>query len=385
METVLITDGEQRSALAVARSLGSAGYRILVASAHPLPMAGGSRFCQRSFRTPDPTTDPIGYTDSIAAISKREPTDWVIPITESALKCLLPARQRLSGQLPFPSSEVFEAVSNKARLLQVARDAGIDVPQQVVVVSAEESPPVWSGSWPLVVKPSRSVNAGHRYSVRYASNQEELQACICAMPSSAFPLLLQERVIGPGTGVFLLVWDGIVRATFAHRRIREKPPSGGVSVVAESIEADPELVAASARLLQQFGWQGVAMIEFKHDTRSGRTVLMEVNGRFWGSLQLAVESGVDFPRLLLASAAGHVAEPPPPFRVGHRVRWWWGDVDQVFMRLRGTARGLNLVESTPARRRAIRDFLVERAQNEILHLDDPWPAVRETINWVLRR
>ena len=385
METVLITDGEQRSALAVARSLGRAGYRILVASAHSLPIAGGSRFCQRTIRVPDPTDNPGAFADAIATISEQERADWVLPITESALKSLLPARQRLCGRLPFPTAEAFEAISDKARVLDAARAVGIDTPYQIVVRSAEEAPATWDGSWPLVVKPSRSVNSGHRFSVAYASSAGEMRACIRAMPASAFPLLLQERIIGPGTGIFLLIWDGIVRAGFAHRRIREKPPSGGVSVVAESIEADPGFVALSAKLLHEFGWLGVAMVEFKHDTRSGRTVLMEVNGRFWGSLQLAVDSGVDFPRLLIDCASGDPPGALPTFRVGHRGRWWWGDVDQVIMRLRHSARELSLVEATPGRGRAIREFLAERASNEILRRDDPWPAVRETINWVLRR
>ena len=38
------------------------------------------------------------------------------------------------------------------------------------------------------------------------------------------------------------------------------------------------------------------MVEFKHDERDGVPKLMEINGRFWGSLQLAIDAGVDFPR-----------------------------------------------------------------------------------------
>src|SRR5439155_393437 len=79
--------------------------------------------------------------------------------------------------------------------------------------------------------------------------------------AGAFPVLLQRRVRGPGEGLFLLRWNGRVLAAFAHRRLREKPPAGGVSVYRESIAAPPELVAAGTRLLEVLDWRGVAMVE----------------------------------------------------------------------------------------------------------------------------
>jgi predicted ATP-grasp superfamily ATP-dependent carboligase len=50
---------------------------------------------------------------------------------------------------------------------------------------------------------------------------------------------------------------------------------------------------------------GVAMVEFKLDRRKGNAAkLIDVNGRFWGSLQLAILSGVDFPYYLYQLAVG---------------------------------------------------------------------------------
>jgi predicted ATP-grasp superfamily ATP-dependent carboligase len=60
-------------------------------------------------------------------------------------------------------------------------------------------------------------------------------------------------------------------------------------------------------LLGQFDWQGVAMVEFKVEANTGTPYLLEVNGRFWGSLQLAIDAGVDFPALLVDAATG---KPP---------------------------------------------------------------------------
>ena len=43
---------------------------------------------------------------------------------------------------------------------------------------------------------------------------------------------------------------------------------------------------------------GVAELDFVNDSRDNTPKLMEINPRFWGSLQGAISEGVDFPFLL---------------------------------------------------------------------------------------
>jgi predicted ATP-grasp superfamily ATP-dependent carboligase len=195
---------------------------------------------------------------------------------------------------------------------------------------------------------------------------------------------VQERVIGPGIGVFVLLWDGELLAAFAHRRIREKPPSGGVSVLSESIPLDPGLLARSDALLRDFDWQGVAMVEYKIDQKTGIPYLMEVNGRFWGSLQLAIDAGVDFPNLLVAAACGHPTPPVVDYKVGARLRWEWGDVDNLVVRLRRSRAALALPQGAPGRFKGILGFaraFGPGTRGEVLRGDDPRPFLRETLDW----
>ena len=80
---------------------------------------------------------------------------------------------------------------------------------------------------------------------------------------------------------------------FQHRRLHEVPISGGASALRESVALDPRLLGHSVRLLAALRWTGLAMVEFRLGSEG--PVLMEVNGRIWGSLPLALKSGVDFP------------------------------------------------------------------------------------------
>jgi predicted ATP-grasp superfamily ATP-dependent carboligase len=243
-----------------------------------------------------------------------------------------------------------------------------------------------------VLTPGRSSGEGpdgrRQLTVRHAASAAELRVAAAELPEAAFPLLLQQRIVGPGVGIFLLLWEGAELAVFAHRRIREKPPAGGVSVYRESIPADPMLVARSRALLEQFSWEGVAMVEYKVDDRTGVPYLMEVNGRFWGSLQLAVDAGVDFPRLLVELALGNRPAPVRQYRVGVRSRWWMGEVDHLLARLRRSPTELALPPGSPGRIAAVREFLTcwrPNDRSEVLRWSDPVPALRELAEWIRRR
>jgi hypothetical protein len=75
------------------------------------------------------------------------------------------------------------------------------------------------------------------------------------------------------------------------------------------------------------------MVEFKV-TDNGSPYLMEVNTRFWGSLQLAIDAGVDFPWLLYQLACDTRPDAVAEFRPGIRLRWLLGDIDSLYLTLR---------------------------------------------------
>lgn len=381
--TVIITDAEQRAALAAVRSLGSAGYRVVVCSSAARPLAGASRFAARSEQVPDPLRDPDAYLESVVALARAADAALVLPIAEPSILPILEHRERFDpAVIPFPGHERFLRLSDKAELMRVAPRFGIAVPAQVRIERANDALPE-TIAYPVVVKPARSVaisgDARVKLSVRHARDRVELDRMLRELPEAAYPLLLQERIVGPGVGMFLLRWQGQTLAAMAHRRIREKPPSGGVSVMRETVPAPPDLVQRSEQLLDAFGWSGVAMVEYKLDS-AGVPYLMEVNGRLWGSLQLAIDAGVDFPRLLVEAALGAPVKPVVSYRLV-RSRWWWGEVDHLLARWRRRSAG---DEALPGRLRTTLDVLRPwhpRCTEEVFRWSDAKPFIRETRDW----
>jgi predicted ATP-grasp superfamily ATP-dependent carboligase len=214
-------------------------------------------------------------------------------------------------------------------------------------------------NFPAVLKPHRSIiYSKERWitaSVHYANSVQELKETVARHEYlSQHPFLIQEYIAGTAQGIFALYDHGRPTAFFAHCRVRENPPSGGVSVLSESIPINPEQQRMAQAILDSVGWHGVAMVEFKV-APDGAPYLMEVNGRFWGSLQLAIDAGVDFPWLLFQLATGKDLDEVNAYSIGVRWRWWLGDLARLGKVLVGN--GLSPHRPVPGKMRSVLQFL----------------------------
>ena len=379
--SALLTPGDLRSALAVTRSLGRRGIKVTVADEGGKSLAGTSRYCQASVRVPSAARSGEAFVSAIRQEVARGKHRVVIPADDISLSLIAQARSEFEGltALPLPDFETVQTAHDKGALTALAAEAAIPVPRTVILRGpADLEGAINQVGFPAVVKArvSRFLHGGQWRTggaVHYVRTAAELDDAFRAVHAVVPCPLVQEHIPGDGRGVFVLMNRGRLRAAFAHRRLREKPPSGGVSVLSESIGLDPKLLEHAERILEALKWHGVAMVEFKRDSRDGVSKLLEINGRFWGSLQLAVDSGVDFPYLLYRLAVDGDIDPVFTYRVGVRLRWWLGDLDWLLIRLR--ERG-----SLARRLKALPEFLRPAgrgARAEGFRPDDPAPAIRE--------
>lgn len=389
---VLITDADNRSALAATRSLGARGHIVTVAAERHPALASVSRYASAVESCPRPSADPQGFVAAIVEIATRQRIDVLLPMTEITT-LLLTEHQHLLPEhcrLPFPPMECVARASNKAYVVQAADELGVPTPATRIVNSVTEASALAETlTFPAVIKPARSrvqtPSGWISTAVSYAADRDVYSRKIQSLRPEEYPLLIQERIQGPGVGVFACFDRGKPVAWFTHRRIREKPPSGGVSVLRESAPLDPAAVDHATKLLTHLGWHGVAMVEFKRDDRNGSLRLMEINGRFWGSLQLAIDAGVDFPALLVELAAGKHPAPIASYDVGVRSRWFWGDVDSLLTVMLRSRASLNLPPNHPGRLRTLWNFIKpggSRQRDEILRFDDFRPWLLETRRWL---
>jgi hypothetical protein len=214
---------------------------------------------------------------------------------------------------------------DKLELTAVARRVGIPVP----ATFEEELPADWVG--PAVVKARLRVRPDNPHAIRFldtrlvpgrheaAERGEEIRR------SGGIPVY-QEVVSGRLVAHVMLAGpDGATLAELAQVSDRIWPPQAGISTRARTVSPSPELSGLTAALLQELEWFGLAQLQFIAPDE-GEPLLIDFNGRFYGSLSLAVSAGLNLPAWWASLATGH---PPPPARAGRygvRYQWLEGDI-----------------------------------------------------------
>ena len=371
---IFITDGNLRSTLAAVRSLGRKGLFVGTGNETRGMIAGASRYCRERLIYPSPLLEPERFQSFLCKELVPRGYTHLLATSDVTVQLVAPLKSRLAPNIiaMLESEETLLLVQDKAAMLGLAERLNLGVPRYTRESDRDSLLQFASEvGFPVVIKPCRSrqlvAGAWQDGGVTYAHSPEELIAKCQSEGSSVSGPLIQEKIAGEGRGVFLLMWKGEVKAAFCHRRLREKPPWGGLSVLSESVPLDRGLVERSAALLRESSWNGPAMVEYKIDQRDGEAKLMEVNGRFWGSLQLAIDSGIDFPDIYFRLVCGEDIPPQLAYRTGVRSRWLLGDIDSLITRLRSSEKQQRQYYSTISRFRACADFCQFAGKN--LHYD----------------
>jgi predicted ATP-grasp superfamily ATP-dependent carboligase len=318
---VLVTDGTFKHTLAAVRALGREGYTVDVISYRRGASAAHSRYCQRGFVGPS-VSQPEAYFKFLLDLLKRDQYQVLVPIGLIPGQIISKNREVISQYTRFllPSQENYEIAADKNKTVQYALKLGVPAPQSFWPQNLAELNDIGKHSqFPLVIKlPHDSGN------VVYVNNEEELDAVaerLVAENKHNWPdFMVQEYIEGEGYGYFALFHEGELCAQFMHRRLLEYPVTGGASVKAESIY-DQRLADLGTCLLSSLKWNGIAMVEFKRETSTQEYKLMEINPKFWGSLDLSIAAGVNFPDIYCRVAMGEKLPPQLPYVVGLQFRW----------------------------------------------------------------
>lgn len=361
---VLVLDGFWNKALAAVRSLGRRGAYVAAGERTRLAPALFSRYCRRRFVHPSVAGHPEAFLAALERELQTSRYDVVLPMELATQLLLTEHRRRVEpgARIPFADADRTLRVHDKGFLTAFAHDHGIECPATFFPRGPEDAAAL-SGDlpYPVLVKPRHS--SGGR-GIRRVDRRADFVGAYATV-HARYPAPIVQECLPPGgdaLGVAVLMnFASLPRASFAYRRLREYPASGGPSTLRESIR-DPDIRATTERLLSLLGWVGVAMAEFKVDPRDGRPKLLEVNPRFWGSLHHAILCGVDFPWLLCRMAVDGDADRVTGYEVGVRSR----------SLLHGDAMRFLAGPERFRLRPALCDFSIP---DDVLSADDPWPTL----------
>jgi predicted ATP-grasp superfamily ATP-dependent carboligase len=382
--TVLITAGEERSSLAVARSLGRRGLRVIVGEMREKSLTSYSRYAHGNFVYPFLGSNRADFVRSVLDAARINGVDLIIPTTDPTMTALSEhcAEVETVAKLACPAYSSVCLAVDKKKTLPLARSLNIPIPETVFIEDLESLKEVIERlGLPIIIKPNMKKffndDDGYNFVVEYATSLESLrERLLYHRNNGSFPML-QEYCKGNGAGIEVLMSEGEPLALFQHRRIREMPVSGGVSVMCESVPVNPTLKEYAVNLLRAMNWEGVAMVEFRVDEETNTAKLMEVNGRFWGSLPLALMAGVDFPYLHYELFANSKKIRVNNYRTNLKCQWRRGDFERLIQIMMN--KNYNPVETLPSKRRAIYDFTLSlfdlRVKDLVFSYDDVLPGL----------
>ena len=313
---VLVLDASCNAATTIVQSLGRAGYEVTLAGESPRAYSFRSRYLHGRSVYPDPLKTKTGFQNWFLNIWSPEAFDYVIPASDLTIYPIREiAKTRSLPGVILPPEETFSLFFDKVKTLQLAMDCGVPVPKTVVVHDGKWNPDDFV-SFPYYVKTSQSKvwmgDVGFDLDARLVRDAEELYEAVTDWAVYG-DVLIQGYEPGDGVGIELLCRNGEVLLSFAHRRVHEYPLTGGGGTYRVSIDRPQALFESAKRLVKAANWTGVAMVEYKMD--GDDYSLMEVNGRFWGSLPLSYRSGVDFPLSLVRAYSGEPVSQTP-YRAG---------------------------------------------------------------------
>lgn len=363
--SVLITDAGTKHSLAAIRSLGKKNINIGAIETNKLNAGFFSKYIKKRFVC-SYSKDKL-FVKYLTKILKKHRYDVFLPIIDTS--CGIASKYKIQlekyTKVPVVDYESMSIALDKKKTLMLAKENDIPIPKTFypkkiseVKINAKKI------SYPVVIKTPSGAGSG---GVIYVNSEKELISTYPRMVNDINNLpMIQEYVVGKGQGFFALFKNGKPRAIFMHERVREYPITGGPSTMAKSIYSE-QLKNEGLKILRALNWHGVAMVEFKLDSRDNKPKLMEVNPKFWGSLDLAIASGVDFPYLAYKMALDGDVKPVMEYK--HDINFRWIFPGELLYLL-----------STKNKLQAFKDFIkFDKNTRCDIDLTDPIPNIFEMI------
>jgi predicted ATP-grasp superfamily ATP-dependent carboligase len=387
MSNVIVTDGDSRIALAIIRSLARRGYDIFVASHIKDSISFYSRYCKKKIIYPSPILQKKAFVDCILDCVRRGHIDLLIPVTDMTI---YPISERLDEfscytKVACPEKILLDKVFDKMKTLRIAKQIEVPIPKTYFTSDGVDKLEEVFGTFecPIVIKPRFSCYWQEDKMVygfrKIVHSREYLIDTFQKMHTKIPNPLVQEYIEGDAYGVSVLMSAGEPLTIFAHKRLREVSINGCVSSFRVSIHSPSCMKEYAVKLLREIKWNGVAMVEFKLDVRDNTPKLMEINGRFWGSLELAISAGVDFPYLLVQLLTGQKVEKIKQYKTECMCRWLRGDIRYALMLVQSTKYTLRYKLKAIAGLLKVFD---RKMYYDNLKLHDPLPGLKENIRYL---
>ena len=304
-KTILIIGWDSNICLGVAYCLNKSGFMVYLLSHNPNNAGKYSRFIEKSFSY----TQENELAQKVLEIIKNESIDLVMPYDEIETRTI---RENQQLFLPYSSCswatdpELFNIGINKSSLANFLEKNNIPCPPTALPTDYDKiNRIIHEFGFPLLVKKTRS-SAGR--GIQKIHTSDELKSFCSNLKDDQF--LIQPFLIGSDVTCNVICKMGEI---LCHT-IQESPVKYGEEYNANdtlTYHEDDEVLQMVGNMMKLLQWNGVACVDLRRDAKSGRPYILEINGRFWGSvLPSFLKAGVNFPYILARLSLAEAVEIP---------------------------------------------------------------------------
>ncbi len=364
MVKIFVCDGRSLASLAIVRSLGEKGFEIHSGEEFRLNLTSFSKYVKKSWVYPSPDRYPHEFIEEIKKITRHEHFDMILPVRDAATLLIARYADELSKitNVYIAEYDAIKLLQNKAETIKIARTCHVPHPQTYFPEEGNMRDILADLKTPFLVR--ARISSGSR-GIAYVQSPDEFEQKYASIKRDFGEPIIQEYVRKRSycTACILLDHNSEEVASFAYERVKEYPLSGGPTVVGISC-INEEVTRYAVSLLKSIGWKGIAEVEFIID-QQGVPRLLEVNPRFWMPLNLAIQSGVDFPYLMYQLAMKQPLTTSKKYILGMKYRWILPNEILWFL-------------SSPNKKQGLKELLTLQGKNVCygeMSLKDPLPVL----------
>jgi predicted ATP-grasp superfamily ATP-dependent carboligase len=281
-----------------------------------------SKYVKHRYVYPRPDAEPENFINYLLDLVQREKYDLILPVRDKTTEIISQHKDLLLDytNLLIADYSIIQKFMDKGETIRLAKDMGVSIPD--TYFPEEESIEVIQHkvTYPVLVRPRRS--SGSR-GIEYVKSKDDLIKAYHLVRSQYGEPIIQEYISHKGGHYSLAALfdcNSNPISTHVYVETKQYPISGGPAVNAVSVKK-PAWADDYIRFLKDNNWVGPVHMDILYDINAEKPRLLEVNPRFWMSLNLSIQSGVDFPYLLYQLTTGQKVTSVLEYQSGMKYRW----------------------------------------------------------------
>ena len=299
--------GDYRQTVTVVRSLGRAGFEVILGTEYARSSTSLSRYVSEVWVYDNSSSQR--FVHNLEAFLRSERPDYVFTVGESQLRRIIEVAPRLEPLSTWANPD-FATVAHcfdKRAMYELAPQLGVPFVPWTPYTSAED----WRSraremGYPVVVK--RKDSSGqvlNRKALIYRS-EEQFEPFLASLQREPDPssLVLQKFAPGVRHNCHIGAADGALMAYFQQKVLRtDEPDDTGIGVAGVSVPPSAQLRAHCEALTRRLRYTGIGCVQFLVDEHSGAVAFLEFNARMDSTAALPYRMGLDYPLLAIQLAA----------------------------------------------------------------------------------